>query len=258
MSIMRALVTNDDGIDAAGLRTLAGVAIEAGLDVVVAAPHTEFSGASASLTALGAEGNLVVHERPLAGLGGVRALGVEAAPAFITFAAMHGAFGPPPELLLSGVNHGPNTGHAVLHSGTVGAAFTGATLGCRALAVSMATPEPVHFDTAANVARRALAWLLASDHDHRFVLSINVPDVPPDQLNGIRPARLAAFGAVQASVAEEGEGFVKLTIAPITADYEAGTDAALLLDGWATATALTAPSEATNIDLSALTDETRR
>jgi 5'-nucleotidase len=253
---MRALITNDDGIDADGLRTLAGVAVEAGLDVVVAAPHTEFSGASASLTALGAEGNLIVHERPLVGLGGVRALGIEAAPAFITFAAMHGAFGPPPDLLLSGVNHGPNTGHAVLHSGTVGAAFTGLTLGCRAMAVSMATPQPVHFDTAADVARRALTWLLASDGDQQFVLSINVPDIPLGQLKGIRPARLAAFGAVQASVAEEGEGFVKLTIAPITADYEAGTDAALLLEGWATATALAAPCEASTIDLSAFTDET--
>ena len=250
---MRVLVTNDDGIDAAGLRTLAAVALGAGLDIVVAAPHSEFSGASASLTALGTEGDLVVHERQLSGLAGVRALGVEAAPAFIAFAAMHGAFGPPPELLLSGVNHGPNTGHAVLHSGTVGAALTGVSLGCRALAVSMTSAAPSHLHTASHVAELALGWLLAAEPADRFALSINVPDVPLAQLRGIQPARLATFGAVQASVAETGEGFVKLTIAEVDAEYEPGTDAALLLQGWATATALAAPCEASNVDLSGLT-----
>jgi 5'-nucleotidase len=252
---VRALVTNDDGIDTAGLLTLASVAIEAGLEVTVAAPHMEFSGASASLTALEGEGRLIVHERPLEGLGAVRALGVEAAPAFITFAALHGAFGPRPDLVLSGVNHGPNTGHAVLHSGTVGAALTGATYGCRGLAVSMATAgAPAHLETAAEMARRSVAWLAGAAPKAAFVLSINVPDVPLQQLRGLRSARLAAFGAVQASVAEVGEGFVRLSIAPVEEDYAPGTDAALLLDSWATATALSGPCEATSIDLSSLAE----
>lgn len=249
---MRALVTNDDGIDAAGLRTLAAVAVDAGLDVVIAAPHAEFSGASASLTALGTDGRLLVHDRSIDGLDGVRAVGVEAAPAFITFAAVHGAFGPVPDLVLSGVNHGPNTGHAVLHSGTVGAALTAATQGRRALAVSMASEAPVHLDTAAAVARRALRWLLAADTGDPFALSVNVPDVALPELRGLRPARLAAFGAVQASVAEVGEGFVTLTIAAVDAVHEPGTDAALLLDGWATATVLVGPCESPFADLSAL------
>jgi hypothetical protein len=69
----------------------------------------------------------VVH-RSIDGLTGVPCLGVEATPAFIVFAAFVGAFGPPPpELVLSGINHGPNTGYAVLHSSTVGAALTATT-----------------------------------------------------------------------------------------------------------------------------------
>lgn len=77
---MRALVTNDDGIDSTGLRALARVATEAGLDVVVAAPDTEYSGSSASLTAPEQDGKLLMHEKSLPGLDGV---GVEATPGFI-------------------------------------------------------------------------------------------------------------------------------------------------------------------------------
>jgi 5'-nucleotidase len=64
---MRALVTNDDGIDSPGLHLLARLAVEAGLEVVVAAPDQEYSGSSASLTALAEDGRLLMHERQLDG-----------------------------------------------------------------------------------------------------------------------------------------------------------------------------------------------
>jgi 5'-nucleotidase len=248
---MRALVTNDDGINSIGIRTLAAVVAEAGVDLVVAAPDTEFSGSSASLTALQSDGRLAVHNRPLKGLDGVRTLGVEASPGFIAFAAAHGAFGPPPDLLISGINHGPNTGQAVLHSGTVGAALTATTFGVRALAVSLATSTPSEFETAAQVARRALAWLLEHGHPGT-VLNVNVPNVPPDQVRGIRVAPLAAFGAVQADIGESGEGFVAMTFSEIKADEDDDSDAGLVARGWATATALRAPCEARDVDLSLL------
>lgn len=248
---MRALVTNDDGISADGLRTLAGVALEAGLDVLVAAPHKEFSGSSASITALEADGRLVVHQRSVPGVD-VRALGVEAAPAFIALTAAKGAFGPPPDLVLSGVNHGPNTGHAVLHSGTVGAALTAASHGRPALAVSMATGDPSCWDTAAEVARQALAWLLHVHGERPITLNVNVPDVPLDELRGLRRAPLATFGAVQTHVDEIGEGYVKLAFAEIDPEQEPRSDAALLLEGWATVTPLAAPCEADGVDLSDL------
>lgn len=253
---MRALVTNDDGVTTTGLRTLAAVAVEAGLDVVVAAPHTERSGASASLTVVEQGGRLLVHEQPIAGLDGVRVLGVEATPAFIALTASHGAFGPPPQIVLSGVNHGPNTGHAVLHSGTVGAALTGSTRGVPALAVSMNASKPAHWETAAEVARRSLAWVLEHGGGD-VVLNVNVPDVPLDALRGLRHARLAAFGAVQAEVREIGEGYVTLTFSEVQAEHEPGTDADLLAQGWATATPLVSPCEAPGVDLSKLDDTTR-
>lgn len=251
---MHALVTNDDGIDSPGLGALARVAVEADLDVVVAAPAEEYSGASASLSALEADGRLRTHPRRLEGLTGVRALGVEASPAFITFASVHGAFGPAPGVVLSGINHGPNTGQAVLHSGTIGAALTARTHGIPSLALSCTSPEPVHLDTCAEVAARALAWLLDRPGDEPVVLSVNVPDVPRGELRGLRPARLASFGAVQAEVGEIGEEHVTMTIRETDAELEPGTDAALVADGWATVTCLAAPCEVHDVDVAALVD----
>jgi 5'-nucleotidase len=249
---MRALVTNDDGIHTTGLRTLAKVAVDAGLDVVVAAPHVEYSGSSASLTALEEDGRLVIHRQSLDGLDGLRVFGVEATPGFIAFAAAYGAFGPPPDLVLSGVNHGPNTGNAVLHSGTVGAALTARTHGASSLAVSCVAPDPRNWDTAAEMARRSLTWLLDNAGDDPLTLSVNVPDLPLDQVQGLRTARLAAFGAVQADVGEAGEGYVTMTFSEVDEDPEPGTDAYLLGRGWATVTSLAAPCEADGIDLSGL------
>src|SRR5205814_8623079 len=81
---LRCLVTNDDGIGSEGLRVLALVAPEAGLEVVVAAPMQECSGASASITAVEQDGRFVVESRAVAGLEGARAvLAVGGLPAFI-------------------------------------------------------------------------------------------------------------------------------------------------------------------------------
>jgi 5'-nucleotidase len=248
---VRVLVTNDDGIDSPGLHRLARVAVEAGLEVVVAAPHEEYSGSSASLSALAEGGRLVVHDRALPGVAAERVLAVEASPGFIVFAGVRDAFGPRPDLVLSGINRGPNTGTAVLHSGTVGATLTGVTQGVPGLAVSLAGSDPQAWDTAEEAARRALGWLL--EHPvGAAVVNVNVPDVPPEELRGLRPARLAHFGAVQADVGEVGEGFVTLTFSEVGEDPAPDSDVALLRQGWATVTALSAPCEAPGVDLPGL------
>ena len=130
---MRILITNDDGWDSPGIGILATVARECGATVVVAAPAWNSSGASAALTGVAEQGRLLIEERSRDDVPGLPFIAVEAAPAMIVRAGVHGAFGPPPDLVLSGINQGANTGHAVLHSGTVGAALTAATHGCRAV-----------------------------------------------------------------------------------------------------------------------------
>jgi 5'-nucleotidase len=259
---LRCLVTNDDGIASEGLRVLALVALDAGFEVVVAAPMQECSGASASITAVEQDGHFLVEPRPLPGLEEASAvLAVGGLPAFIALTAMRGAYGPPPDVVLSGINNGPNTGYALLHSGTAGAALTASTFGARAMPVSlnvrMRSPSgagvapsasaPPHWETAAEVARRALPALLAAAPG--TVLNVNAPNIPPAEVAGIERARLARFGAVQTNVSERGEGFFKVALAEIEAEYEPGTDAALIAAGYATITPLQAVCEAADLAL---------
>jgi 5'-nucleotidase len=226
---MRVLITNDDGIDSPGLHALAAVAVEAGHDVVVAAPSWDSSGASASLTAVEDDGRLCLERRSLESLGVAEAFAVEAAPAFIVRAAVTGVFGPAPELVLSGINAGPNTGHAILHSGTVGAAFTAATFCIPAMAVSLVVRSEPRWDAAASVAATALPWVERLEPP--TVLNVNVPDVAAAELVPMQRAVLAPFGAVQTTVTERGQGYVKLGFSEIAADPDDDSDAGLLARG---------------------------
>ena len=131
------VVTNDDGIDSPGLHELAAAAAALGHAVVVAAPAAEASGSGAAMSGAGPGARITLDRRVLPGLGGIPGYAVRSAPAFIAFAAAHQAFGGRPGLLLSGINRGPNTGLAVLHSGTVGAALTAANHGIPAAAFSL-------------------------------------------------------------------------------------------------------------------------
>ena len=247
---MRVLVTNDDGIGSAGLTVLAEAALAAGHEVTVVAPHHEYSGSSAALMSHEEDGHLVfVDARPPGLDTRVTAFGVKAAPGLIGFVASSGAFGFTPDLLLSGVNLGANTGRAVLHSGTVGAALSAAAHGVRCMAVSIAAGEPPHRETARAVVDRSLEWLTEHDIGDR-VLNVNIPDIPVDELRGVRPATLASFGAVQARVKEEGVGFVNLTYTKVEPGEEPETDHHLLSRGWATWTLVRAPvADQSGVDL---------
>jgi 5'-nucleotidase len=251
---MRVLVTNDDGIDSPGLHALVRVALSAGHDVVVAAPIEEASGAGAGLSAVDAEGRIVVEPRTLDG--GVPAYAVAASPAFIVLLATQSAFGPAPDLVLSGINRGANTGLAVLHSGTVGAAFTAVNNGCRAMAVSVncgyggnAVPR---WDTAAAIATDLLP--LVCGDDTGFVLNVNAPNCDLGDVRGVRRATLATFGVVQLTVLEQGHGYVRMSLEQSGTDLEAGSDEAWLLDGYATATPIRPTTEATDVPLAGLVD----
>lgn len=253
---LRALVTNDDGITSEGLRRLALLAVDAGLDVVIAAPNTDASGASASLAAVQTDGRVAVEPYHLADLDDVPTYAVGAAPAFITLIATHSAFGQPPDVVLSGINRGQNVGMAVLHSGTVGAALTGAAHGCRAMAVSVATGQSSQWDTAVHVARRVLPSLL--DTSPGCILNVNTPDVPTDRLRGLRQARLASFGAVQTNIADIGHGYVRVQVVDVGAEFEPDTDAALLADGWATVTLLEPICESADVLVDEISMEVSR
>ncbi len=244
---MRALITNDDGIDGVGLRGLARAAVAAGFEVTVAAPHKEASGSSAALSGLATGGTLRYQPRDMPDLDGVPAFAVEASPAMIAFVGLRGAFGDPPDVVLSGVNNGPNTGQAVLHSGTVGAAMTAASSGLAALAVSLATRaagnwDARHWETAEEAAGRVVRWFAAHPVQGQ-VVNVNVPDIPLADLRGFRSATLAPFGAVQATIGERRDEDVAITFAESEDELPEGSDLAVLRAGWASVTLLGAPCE---------------
>jgi 5'/3'-nucleotidase len=258
MSTPRVLVTNDDGIAAPGIRHLARAAVDNGFDVVVAAPSEESSGISAAMTAVVNEGRVVIDRRELATLDGVPAFAVSASPGYIVTLGRLGAFGDPPDLVMSGINRGANAGNAVLHSGTVGACLTGASAGLRALAVSLDVLTPTegsaasggaalanldkvddearNWGTAAELARKLMPAVTTAREG--TVINLNVPDRLLENVRGMRRARLARFGQVQMTIAEAAEDYVRMSMKEEEAQPEPGTDLALLLEGWATVTAI--------------------
>lgn len=250
---LTALITNDDGIASPGLCALAEAAVAAGLDIVIAAPTEEASGSSAAITGTetpavtGAShsGRIVMERRELERLPGVPAYAVRAAPALIALIAAHDAFGPAPDLVLSGINRGANIGRAILHSGTVGAALTGGVNGARGLAVSLDVglhPEAHHWATAAEVVGRVLERLAGAEAG--TVLNLNVPNLPSADGLELHEATLAPFGIVQSTMTEPDDDYVRLTVRELEDDPEPGSDAALLLAGHATVTSVVAVREA--------------
>ena len=131
---MRILVTNDDGIDSVGLHRLVAAIAPLG-EVVVAAPDREFSGAGAAIGAL----HLMqpeIHRASIPGVDLDEVWAVGGPPALCVMFANLEAFGPRPELIVSGINPGANVGRSVYHSGTVGACLTGRNAGISGVAVS--------------------------------------------------------------------------------------------------------------------------
>ncbi|MGH9137742.1 MAG: 5'/3'-nucleotidase SurE [Acidimicrobiales bacterium] len=208
------------------------------------------SGASASLTAVEQDGRLPVRELAYEPVPGVVAYAVDAPPAIIVRTAMQGAFGVVPDIVLSGVNLGVNTGHAVVHSGTVGATLTASNDDRSAMAVSLELRDEAHWETAHHVAVVVLRWLV--EQPPPLILNVNVPNRPLDRLEGVRPARLAPFGAVQTNITEIGKGYVRVEYADVDATPASDTGVAMLKSGYASVTALAGVCERTDVDITSL------
>ena len=241
---MRVLVTNDDGIEAPGLAALARHAVEAGHDTFVLAPREEMSGSGASMGSLALHHPIEVRPWTVPTLDGVPAHAAAATPAACAILGCLGAVGPPPDLVLSGINHGFNVGRSALHSGTVGAAITAAAWGAKGLAVSTAWAEDdVRWETAASVALGLSGWFMETD-DLR-ALNVNVPNRPAEELRGVRWATLADVGAIRSAIlgieeTVDGEGFRVLTHHKPTDPAAApqGSDRALVAQGYVVLTGL--------------------
>lgn len=230
---MKILVSNDDGYRAEGIIYLRDALRELG-DVTVVAPDRNRSGASNSLT-------LDVPLRVTQLEPNVHF--VPGTPTDCVHLAVSGLFDFEFDLVVSGINDGPNLGDDVLYSGTVAAAMEGRFLGLPAVALSLCTQArgPRHFATAAWVARRIVEGLQTQPLDPSLILSVNVPDVPLPELKGLRSTRLGSrHRSERALPARDPKGTMVYWIGPSGAGDDAGegTDFDAVANGWASVTPL--------------------
>ncbi|WP_086983092.1 5'/3'-nucleotidase SurE [Vibrio aphrogenes] len=178
---MKILLSNDDGVNAQGINTLAQCLSEIA-EIVIVAPDRNRSGASNSLTL---ESPLRVNQvRP-------NVYSVQGTPTDCVHFALNELLKEEmPDLLISGVNHGANLGDDVLYSGTVAAAMEGHFLGVQSIAVSLV--GKTHFDTAAQIVKELVLQHVKNPIPNKHLINVNVPDLSLDQLGATRVTRLGA------------------------------------------------------------------
>jgi 5'-nucleotidase len=179
---MRVLVSNDDGVDAPGIRVLAERLGEVA-DVTVVAPDRDRSGASNSLTL-----DAPLRVLPMAN-GYYRVAGT---PTDCVHLALAGLLDDEPDMVVSGINNSANLGDDVIYSGTVSAAMEGRFLGLPAIAVSLVSHDHkgVHYDSAAKAVLLLMNRLLVDPLPADTILNVNVPDLPWADIQGFEVTRL--------------------------------------------------------------------
>lgn len=179
---MRILVTNDDGIYAPGIKILAK-ALEAVGAVTVVAPDRNHSGASNALTL-----NQPVRVNKVAD----NQYSIQGTPTDCVHLAICGLIDEPFDLVVSGINDGSNLGDDIFYSGTVAAAIEGRLMGLPAIAISMGSSNPRHFETAGDVAVRLVKKMGQHMISQDTILNVNVPDLPFDDIAGFDVVRMGS------------------------------------------------------------------
>jgi len=180
---MRILITNDDGIYAEGICTLAR-RLSRRHQVIVVAPDNERSGAAHSITLTAP---LRVRKASIPGAPEIEAYRVSGTPVDCVIIGCR-ALDVKPDVILSGINHGYNLGVDVHYSGTLNAAMEGAMQGIPSMAVSMDGFTPKDFSAPARIAEELLPEFIQSGC---MLFNVNVPDIPYDEIKGVKYTRLS-------------------------------------------------------------------
>jgi 5'-nucleotidase len=231
METVKILVSNDDGVDAPGIAALHR-ALAKTWDVVVVAPSRERSASSHSLT----------MDVPLrASRVSDDVVSVEGTPTDCVLLALNSLLDEPPDLLVSGVNRGPNVGDDVTYSGTVAAAMEGTLLGVPSIAVSLDRSPTGSYDfaPAAAVSCEIARLVLARGLPPGTLLNVNVPNRPLREIRGYRLTRLGKQ-TYQESVIEKtdprGRTYYWIGGHKTSWSSEADTDLVAVADGYVSVT----------------------
>jgi len=177
------LITNDDGIRASGLTTLESSLSGLG-KIILVAPENEQSATSHAITL----------DRPLRiKKYSENKYSVTGTPTDCVLLAVHTILGSRPDLVVSGINHGPNMGEDVTYSGTVAAAIEGNILGIDSIAISLTSWDPDSFEASGKISRYLASRMLEREGKHgTYLWNVNIPHLPEDKLRGLRVTKLGS------------------------------------------------------------------
>ena len=236
---VRILLTNDDGVNARGLKFLEAAARRLSDDIWIVAPTEEQSGAGHSLT-LTQPVRLRRHDE--------RRFSVTGTPTdAVMLALAHVMKDDPPDLILSGINRGANLAEDVTYSGTVSAAMEGALAGVRSIALSQAYSregmgDTVPFAAAEGWAERVLGPLVAFETPPGTLINVNFPALPADDVKGIRVCRqgLRDYGRLRIVQRTDPRGYdyYWFGLGPMVQTPGHSTDLEAIAEGYVTVTPL--------------------
>jgi len=224
----RILLTNDDGIGAPGLRALERAMAPVG-EVWVVAPHSEQSATSRSIT--------LRHPLRVAEIG-ERRYAIEGTPADTVMMALNQVLGFRPDLLVSGINGGPNLGENIYYSGTVAAAAEGTKYGVPSIAISVDARANIDFEPSADFAARLAQRVLDEGLAEGVALNVNVPHPWRGGVAITRQSRKISRNVMIESHDPRGRPYYWIDEHVPLADAEPGTDYAAVRDGLVSITPL--------------------
>lgn len=233
---MRILLTNDDGVHADGLFALKNALAEVG-DVTVVAPERQQSATGHAITL-----HKPLRLSPTTLRDGFSAFASNGTPSDCATLGLLEVMGGGCDLVVSGINHGPNLGWDVHYSGTVSAAFEAAIIGHPALAVSVASWDPdIHWASASGCAARLARWLTTSPLPPFTVLNVNAPNLPQSEIKGVQvttQGRRQYVDRVEKRADPLGRPYYWLggSLAEEAAGAEAGSDVRAVADGYVSIT----------------------
>ncbi|MGD1701057.1 5'/3'-nucleotidase SurE [Dapis sp. BLCC M229] len=183
---MKILVSNDDGIFAEGIRSLANGLAAVGHEVIVVCPDKERSATGHGLT---------LHQPIRAEIvksifdDGIKAWACSGTPADCVKLALFGLLESQPDLVLAGINHGPNLGTDILYSGTVSAAMEGIVENIPSIAFSLGSYTSREFEVAVNFAQSLVQKMESQPLDNLMLLNVNIPAVEETEIAGVKITR---------------------------------------------------------------------
>lgn len=228
---MNVLVTNDDGIFAPSLMRLKETLGALGR-VFIVAPDRDQSATSQSLTL---QRPLRIHPH------GTDVYSVDGTPTDCVLTAYNGLLECRPDLVISGINHGPNMGEDVFYSGTVAAAIEGSMQGVPAIAVSLVTREQADFVEPARFVARLVERVMERGLANRQLLNVNLPHLPWEEIRGVQLTRLGSriyHDTLIRKVDPRGRDYYWIGGEDPSWEAQQGTDFQAVSEGWISVTPL--------------------